>query len=140
MARKALTEEEKQSYIEKYISVFLVDKNQDFKNEFNTKDTDKRYSAIRGFINRQKKKEQPKTDEKISVSEVLGKALKQTTETYALISLKNEVESFLPKIEEKIEGNKKKDEIAKLEKAIEAMKAAELDTTEVEAKLAELKK
>ena len=70
----------------------------------------------------------------------MGKVLKQTTETGELIAFKQTISEFIFKIDKKIEGNKKNDEIKKLTSAIEAMKAAELDTTEAEAKLAELKK
>nr|WP_320965948.1 hypothetical protein [Bacteroides intestinalis] len=53
--------------------------------------------------------------------------------------MKLTLQNFIERIEKKIEDNKTKDEIKKLEVAIEAINAAGLDSTEAETKLAALK-
>ena len=136
MARKALTEEDKLKVINENLADFSKGKSQETIDKFNAKDVDKRYTAIVGFLKPQKNE----VTENISSLDVLGKVLKQTTETGELTALKLTLQNFIERIEKKIEDNKTKDEIKKLEVAIEAINAAGLDATEAEAKLAELKK
>lgn len=140
MARKALTEEDKLKVINENLADFSKGKSQETIDKFNAKDVDKRYTAIVGFLRKQNKPQKNEVTENILSLDVLGKVLKQTTETGELTALKLTLQNFIERIEKKIEDNKTKDEIKKLEVAIEAINAAGLDATEAEAKLAELKK
>lgn len=111
MARKALTEEDKLKVINENLADFSKGKSQETIDKFNAKDVDKRYTAIVGFLRKQNKPQKNEVTENISSLDVLGKVLKQTTETGELTALKLTLQNFIERIEKKIEDNKTKDEI-----------------------------
>ena len=88
MARKALTEEDKLKVINENLADFSKGKSQETIDKFNAKDVDKRYTAIVGFLRKQNKPQKNEVTENISSLDVLGKVLKQTTETGELTALK----------------------------------------------------
>ena len=103
MARKALTEEDKLKVINENLADFSKGKSQETIDKFNAKDVDKRYTAIVGFLRKQNKPQKNEVTENISSLDVLGKVLKQTTETGELTALKLTLQNFIERIEKKIE-------------------------------------
>lgn len=140
MARTALTDEYKQGKINEY----LHGKEQKVLTNFEEKVTiDDKYKYMLYLIRTSKPKVDGTTSDESTIASVVGSLstlLKKKLSTGDLNTLRTSLASAITTIDEKIEGNKKADDIKKLSDAIAAMELAGLNATDAKAKLEELKK